>query len=272
MLGFDTQFWFASEFLRDGDLDYLAFVNFDRVDVRRAVWKPNGTFTVAQPDFFHVTAMEWDRDSVEIGATANLRLHSVNPLGRWVRLGAIEVDASPATNEFVSARALGLPDSVWVTDTLTVVPWVARGWTDDGDTDPTTAELAWRTGDATATAPVIVVTPVGGCSGSGDPGEIIDPALVADDGAPRMRALHRTPVSDGAALLLESAEPVHARLEIYDVQGRWLGTLADRDFPAGASVVPWSRAADASGDVPGVRFVRMVTPRGDRWARIVVTR
>lgn len=271
MLGFDTQFWFASEFLRDGAVDYFAFVNFDRVDVRRMVWKPDGTWTIAQPDFFHVTGLSWDRDSVEIGATASLKIRSVNPSGRWVKLLAVEEDAD-GVNEQLTAKSLGLPDSVWVADTLVTVPWVARGWTDDDDTDPTTTELSWRVGDVTAVAPRLVVTPIGGCSGGGDPGEIIDPALVAGrDALPAMRALHRTPVADGPAVLVETDAALRARLEVYDVQGRRLGTLADREFPAGASVVPWS-ASGMGPAGPGVRFVRLVSARGERWTRLVVTR
>lgn len=272
MLGFDTQFWFASEHLRDGDVDYLAFVNFDRVDVRRMVWKPDGTFTIAQPDFFHVKSLRWDRDSVEVGVPARLEIRSVNASGRWVKFSAHELDTD-GTNEPLSAASLGFADSVWVADTLVTVPWVARGWSDGDDADSTTAELSWRVADGTAVAPTLVVTPIGGCVGTGDPGEIIDPAIVAEaDAGPTLRALHRTPVSDGPAVLVETDVPVRGRLEIYDVQGRRLGTLADREFPAGASVVPWSREAAGGPAAPGVRFVRLVTPHGDRWTRIVVTR
>lgn len=272
MLGFDTQFWFASEHLRDGTVDYFAFVNFDRVDVRRMVWKPDGTWTIAQPDFFHVRSLAWDRDSVELGVPASLRIRSVNATGRWVKLAAVERDAD-GLDDYLDPAALGLPDSVWVTDTLVTVPWVARGWSDADDADSTTTELSVRVADLTAVAPTLVVTPIGGCSSPGDPGEIIDPAIVAsDDAAPSLRALHRTPIAEGPALLVETREPVRGRLEVYDVQGRRLGTLADRDFPAGASVVPWTRGAAGAEEAPGVRFVRLVTPHGDRWTRIVVTR
>jgi len=46
MLGLSTRFWFASEYLREGTHDYFSFVNFDRVDVREMVWKPDGTFSL----------------------------------------------------------------------------------------------------------------------------------------------------------------------------------------------------------------------------------
>ena len=61
MLGVNTAGWFASEYLRDGLLDYFCFVNGDRVEIDRMVWQPNATpprFTLQQPDLFHVRSLE----------------------------------------------------------------------------------------------------------------------------------------------------------------------------------------------------------------------
>ena len=101
----------------------------------------------------------------------------------------------------------------------------------------------------------------------GDPGdgEILDPARLqwlARTG-PQMRALGRTPISQAPALLVELPWAMNARVEVFDLQGRRLATLADRELPAGATVLPWEGAA-----ARGVYFARLVTPGATRWSRI----
>ncbi|NOT33436.1 MAG: family 43 glycosylhydrolase [Candidatus Eisenbacteria bacterium] len=273
-LGFSTSFWFASEFMRDGSNDYFCFVNFDRVDIRRMVWKLDGTFGVVQPDFFHVKSLSWAPDSVEIGSPVTVELRSINSFGgRWVKLYGAEVDGGPP-DDVLSAYELGLPDSVFVDDSLVTFPWIARRYHDADDADSTNSEVRILTLDGTAITSVLVVTPIGGCSGSGDPGEVIDPALRVDDHESlSLRTLQNSPTANGPVLLVQSDVPTHGRLEIFDVQGRRLGVLADRAFPRGASLVPWDGAAAAiAGARPGVRFVRLVTPQGQRWSKVLVTR
>ncbi|MFI5371879.1 MAG: hypothetical protein ACHQ52_09995, partial [Candidatus Eisenbacteria bacterium] len=97
-------------------------------------------------------------------------------------------------------------------------------------------------------------------------GEIIDPVrlqVLARIG-PQLRTLDHTPLSNAPALLVELPSAMPARVEVFDLQGRRLATLADQELPAGATVLPWDGAA-----ARGIYFARLVTPRVTRWSRIV---
>ncbi len=254
-VGFDTRFWFASEYLREGTHDYYCFANFDRVDVREMQWRPDGTFALNQPDMFHVTFIDWDRDSVDQGNPAELLIRSVNWGGRSVKLELTKLTGTSG-EEIIPNAAFDLPDSVVITDSLVIVPWLARRWMGPGDTD------SWRTGF---------------CGGGGsDPGgEIDDPGLrghLPPIGRITIRTLYHAPAGGGVALLvdLDTAQP--ARLDLFDVQGRRLGTLADRTMPRGATVLPLDPAQLGGRLRPGVYFARLVTPSATKWTRVVVSR
>jgi arabinan endo-1,5-alpha-L-arabinosidase len=271
-VGLDTRFWFASEYLREGLHDYYAFVNFDRVDVRELQWRPDSTFGLIQPDLFHVTSMDWDRDSVAVTDAAELRLHCVNYYGRYAKLEAARL-LGDGVEQLLPNSVLELPDSV-AADSITTVLWTAVRWQDSTDTDTSITRLVVRTTDHTASARVLYVGPRGFCTGGSDPGgEIIDPGLVKRLPDPaRLRTLYRAPVGDGLALLVELEAAYPARIDVFDVQGRRLGTLVDRTLPAGASLVPWEPARLGGSVRPGVYFARLTTPLGMRWSRVVVTR
>jgi len=273
-VGFDTRFWFASEYLREGLRDYFAFVNFDRVDVREMQWRPDGTFAVIQPDMFHVTFLGWDRDSVAQGNNAELRIRSVNGVGRWLRLELTKLTGTSG-EETIPNAMYGLPDSVHITDSLNVVSWVARRWIGPGDTDTSVTRLRVRTPDQTMTAQVLHIGPPGFCRGGDDGGEIIDPGLRTQHpplGRATFRTLTSAPVAGGLALLVDLEFAQHARVDVFDVQGRRLGTLADREMPRGASVLALDPAQLGGRPRPGVYLARLTTPRATQWTRVVITR
>jgi hypothetical protein len=272
-VGLDTRFWFASEYLRTGLREFFAFVNFDRVDVRELEWRTDGTFFLTQPDLFHVTSMSWDRDSVVQGDPAELTLRCVNWTGRRAHLEAVELH--DGIEELIPNQAIDLPDSVAITDTVATVAWQARRWQGGTDTDTSVTRLLVRTKDRTMEARVLYVGPPGFCGpGGNDPGgEIIDPALRRRDpplGRQVIRTLTRAPVGGGLALLVELDRAQPARLDVFDLQGRRLGTLADRVLPAGATVVPWDARRAGAGRA-GICFARLTTPGGTHWTRVVVT-
>ena len=276
-VGFDTRFWFASESLREGTHDFFAFANFDRVDVREMQWRPDGTFAVIQPDMFHVTYLGWDRDSVVQGNNAELIIRSVNGIGRWLKLELTKLTGTSG-EETIPNAAYGLPDSVHIADSLDVVSWVARRWLGPGDTDTSVTRLRVRTSDQTMAAKILYVGPPGFCRGGGDDpgGEIIDPGLRVQPlpplGRATFRTLTRAPVGGGLALLVDLESAQHARVDVFDVQGRRLGTLADRELPRGASVLAFDPAQLGGRVRPGVYLARLATPRETKWARVVVTR
>jgi beta-fructofuranosidase len=268
-IGLDTRFWFASETLRDGAHDFFCFANFDRTDVREMQWHADGTFSLTQPDPFHVLDLHWDRDSVVTGGIAELRVQSVNFGGRYAPIRASWLH--DGVEEPVANAAIGLPDSIVCADTLTTFGWSAQRV--PGAPDTSVTRLIVRLADSTAVAPVLYVGPTGFCGpGGSDPGgEIIDPGLVhrPTEGRMRVRALYHAPVTGGLGLVIELDAAAAVRLDVFDLQGRRLGTLADRTMTAGATLVPWD-AQRAGAQRPGVVFVRMTTPAGACWTRLVI--
>ena len=75
----------------------------------------------------------------------------------------------------------------------------------------------------------------------------------------------------GVRFTLPSAMP--ARVTLYDVLGRRLRTLHDGASPQGTTSLAWDRRDDAGREAaPGVYFVRLVTPQGERSARAALLR
>ena len=271
MLGISTRFWFASEHMSEGTHDYYAFVNFDRVDVREMIWAPDGTFSLDQPSATHVIDMHWNRDSVETGWLDTLLVKAVNPSGAWVGFEVGKLDSVTDAETLVPPAALGLPDSLQLADTLTTYAWPAVRYRDSTGTEGHTRFIL-RLADHTASAQTVFVGAAGTCSGTGDDpggGEIIDPARlqVLQGIGPQMRPLAANALTDAPALLVELPSAMPARVEIFDLQGRRLATLADRELPAGATVLPWE-----GGARHGIYFARLVTPHATRWSRIVRVR
>ena len=63
------------------------------------------------------------------------------------------------------------------------------------------------------------------------------------------------------------------RLAVYDVAGRRLATLLDRELPAGVTDVKWSGVDESGGRVAsGIYFVRLSCSRGAQVSRVVMLR
>jgi hypothetical protein len=75
------------------------------------------------------------------------------------------------------------------------------------------------------------------------------------------------PTGGQAELMLAIPREVHARVRVFDVQGREVATLADRVFRAGRHRLTWNAAATS----PGVYFVRVQVAGENRTSRIVVS-
>ena len=77
------------------------------------------------------------------------------------------------------------------------------------------------------------------------------------------RALHDTPLGATTALAVDLAAPTPARVDIYDLLGRRVRNLAERDLPAGVTVLPWDGRDQSGSHVGrGVYFARLLA--GDR--------
>jgi beta-fructofuranosidase len=290
MLGYDTSEWFASESMRDGDLDLFAFVDGDRIAFKTIVWGSGDNFALAEPSYFHMVSMAWTRPTVNENQYVGLRMTAVNgyayhlPLVAWVK------DAS-GFETAASFAGLGMSANPDLSADTTQVSWFTRRWP---STLPANQPMRVRvaTSDGTATTPWLTVYPnaiaprISTGPGGKMPYTPLDPdqpvvspnppsppedSIAHVMSAPEpaaLRVLTGSPLGGAPAVVLQLAAPVAARVEVFDVQGRRLVTLADRSFAAGTNVLVWD-GRDASGarSPRGLYFVRMSTP-----ARVLTAR
>lgn len=155
MLGQDTSTWYASEYFRDGLVDYFAFVQAERITIMRMVWGPDWQFSLAQPDWMHVVRMSWDSVRVAHGDTATLSILAANWAGGSATLDAVRV-RSDGTQAPIALDLLGLPTTVPLTGDTTRVAWRAEWLADSTDTS-SVLRLLVRVADQTAAAPLLEV-------------------------------------------------------------------------------------------------------------------
>lgn len=259
MVGIDTSPWFASEHMRVGMVDYFAAASQLAIEILRMDWETDSTFKLVQPSATHVLSVSWLGSEVSEGETATLRLAAVNPLGTQVPIEVHEIDAG-GNDSLIPNAAIGLPDMIELTADTTSFDWVAVRWPDADDLDSTDTELQVRLVDQTAVSPVLRVVPA----------QNVGVAPREESGAGDMlRFLPRSPL--GAAFHVEMASAGRARLDVLDVQGRLVRTLADGFMPAGTSLVPWvPHDRDGGRLAAGVYFVTLVTDEARRTVRLAV--
>src|SRR5262249_61490445 len=125
MLGYDTSDWFASETLRDGDLDLFAFATYDRIELRRIVWGIGDNFSLAEPDYFQMVSMDGTTAATDENQYVGLKLNAVNgtaqhaPLVAWTQ--APDGTQSPAAMD-----SLGLPANPDLSHDSLLVAWYVR--------------------------------------------------------------------------------------------------------------------------------------------------
>jgi hypothetical protein len=91
-------------------------------------------------------------------------------------------------------------------------------------------------------------------------------------GAPRLRA-SPVPARGAVTLAVEAAAAGPQRLEVLDVTGRRLRTLADGWVPAGARTLGWDGTDEAGRRLPaGVYLVRLAAGSSEVRARVVLVR
>jgi sucrose-6-phosphate hydrolase SacC (GH32 family) len=272
MLGVDTQLWFASELLRDGLVDYLVFADYDRTDFRRIEWHNDGTFALKPPALLHVWDMSWTVPTIVAGQNVGVTIKAVNAIGQYAHF-TVYACADDGSEVVVPNAEVGFPDSLALTKPTTTVNWSARTWPVPNQS----TRLIVRSSDLTAGTAVLTVCPpiidagsVGVREGSKlVPHEQLEFSRVRAGGG-EFRTLSSSPVG-GIAMLVDLAAPAGVRIDLYDLAGRHIRNLADRTFPAGATVVPWdARTADGTRARPGVYFARIRSAGSDRTLRILL--
>ncbi len=274
MLGYDTSFFYASEHMRDGLRDYFCFVNGDRIELREILWSSSWQFTLVQPPLLHVFDMGWQEPSVPQGELARLHFELANAFAGSVQLAAVWLDEANIEHP-VSLDTLGLPTFVsFPADSGTLV-WSAKRWPATNDTT-TTTRLIIRMSDRRSTAAVLRVSPPRPAvyTPPPPPGENDPPAPDPDDrltrGA-RMRALGRSALGSGPAVVLELMTPLEGKVDLYDLSGRRVRRLCDRLLPKGVSVLPWDGRDDSGSHLAhGVYFARFTSGALALGSRVVL--
>ena len=295
MIGGDTQLWIASETLVDGENDLFAFVNFNRIDIKRIVWGTGDNFTLAEPSPFHMVSMDFARPSVREGDPIGFTLISANGFAFSRQLEAF-VRLPDGSEVQVPADSVGLnPRPVMSRDT-TRYAWYPRRWPANGDTT-TAMRLRVAMDDGTASTGWLMVIPnprhrvptSGGGGTIEDPPSNEFPSAVREDtlafrprvtapvpeGAARtgLRPLRGSPIGGPHTLAFDLGSPGPVRLELFDLLGRRIATLADGTLPAGAHVRSWDgRDTGGTRVARGLVFARLTSSAGVQTTRLVVER
>jgi arabinan endo-1,5-alpha-L-arabinosidase len=293
MLGYDTSQWFASEVLKDGEHDLFAFASGDHIEILRIVWTGPDTFFLTQPSVFHMVGMDWSRQSVSENHFVGLTLRSANGFAFDGELEAWVKDASGAEVP-APLDSLGLPARPVLASNEVQLAWFARRWPANLPANqPMQIRVAMA--DGTASTPWLRVHANGveprpfepAIGRSPDEPEVLPDSVALDPvseeasevgGSPvrepvTPHVLRRTPLGGQTAIAFEIAEPTDVRVDVFDVSGRRVATLADRNFGPGAHVVPWDgRDLTGSRAPRGLYFVRLGTPRHVTGTKLVLDR
>ena len=274
VLGYDTATWYASEYLRDGGVDYFVYVDGEWVVFKKMVWGSDWRFSLAEPDPFHVVSMRWGSEIATPGSYVPLTIATTWGFNRTLQLEAVATDAA-GHETILDPESIGLPRSIAVTgDTMTV--WWVPSEAPTLDNGEIAQDIRVRVPDRTCESQPVVINsdpdppqwmkppssgPVGRPKEDGNP----------DGGIPGIRLMPRARAAGSADLLIEMPKESAARVDLFDLQGRRLRTLADRVLPKGPTLLGWD-GRDESG-VPlgrGIYFARLTSGGSARTVRVLL--
>jgi hypothetical protein len=281
MIGTNSLGWFASEYFRDGLVEYFAYVNGDRVEINRILWTTGWQFTLAQPELFHVQMAYWITPAVREGQNADLYIQAAWWAGRNAEFDCFWLDDDDVWHP-VSNEVLGIPDQIPLSDDLTHWSWIARSLPDSLGA-PEQPRIVLRLKDQTATTNLLQILPRLGNQdpGLGPPNPVDDPPAIPYSGGgadpvdtpfhPKLRTLRESMYGSQPAVLVEMPESQAARLDVFDLQGRRVRRVADRMLPKGATVMAWDGHDEAGARLPrGIYFARLTTPSTVLTTRILL--
>ncbi len=269
MLGYDTSTWYASEYLRDGTRDLFAFANGDRLEFHEIEWGAGWSFSLLEPPYFHVLGMNWADSSVTVADTARLALRTANWASGGPSLRTFVLDALGNETEVVP-ESLGLASHPVLASDQDTLAWLPQRWPRVSVRDTLyVMRMIVRTADSTAEAAPIAVRGVAvpDTSHGGD----LPPWPNEPIRRPIFRTLSHSPMGGAPAAVVILPDAADARVDLYDVRGRRVRTLAAGRLPRGATVLPWDGRDDAG--VPrerGIYFARLVTGGDVRTGRLLL--
>jgi hypothetical protein len=274
LIGLDTSGWFASEGLRDGTHQLFCYVVGDRIEMREMVFGSSWGFSLLQPPYFHVMNLAWASPAVTDGDTTAFFVQAANPASGNLTLKTFLVD-SLGVETPVAPESLGLAlPTALSSDTLSV-PWIASRWPRVPATDVTSiTRVRVRTADSTAASAILAI------HGRQVPAPGDEPPAWDPEPGPMphpvkhvffLRALHESPVGGPVALAVGLDVTTPVRVDVYDLLGRRVRNLAERDLPAGVTVLPWDGRDQSGSHVGrGVYFARLVAGSRQLTVRLLV--
>jgi len=221
------------------------------------------------PPPFVVMGIRWSADSVGTWNPVTLSVIASGWNGHALALEAVE--RMPGGGEDSLAMAdLGLPTMLTLTADTTRFGWTARIRRASGDTTIAQQLVVRATGGSAESSP-LKVTPPPPAPPPPPGGEPEDPPI--QDRRLAFRLLDRSVLGDLPSFLVDLPRAARTRLDVYDLQGRRVRTLADHDLAAGANVLSWD-GRDAGGVAVGrgLYFARLATPFATRTVKVVLTR
>ncbi|MEP7028824.1 MAG: hypothetical protein ABI960_09545, partial [Candidatus Eisenbacteria bacterium] len=296
----EPDYWFASEHYSEAGptttADYFCVVHaYDAppeynpptgsgedisvIEFRQMIWHPDGTFDLAAPN--PVRSLDASTPRARLGETIQLSVGVESGVGRQADLQVVRIVGAQETP--VAPQAVGLPATVnlgYLPGPVTI-PWTLRS---GGFALPATFEVRVASQPLRLSTQVTVVATDG--SSDQPPADapvtrarplsaLSQPPGVGDAAAePRqlqVREIGSTPLGGGRGLLIEMPEAGPARIEVYDVLGRRVRSLAVRDLPRGATIELWDGHDDQGRAVQrGIYFARVSTPFGRASGRFLV--
>lgn len=225
-----------------------------------------GPITILEPPPpppFKIDRLRWSSSVASCGESVTLCIIASNWNGHQATLQAVERLAGGADSA-LTIGDLGLPATVPLTADTTRLQWISRIRRASGDTTGTQVLIVRANGGVESQPLTSVLRQL--ADGGPEDGAPVDKL-------PRVRGLVRSVYGALPSFLIDMPGASHVRLDVYDLMGRRVRTVVDRDLPVGASVFAWD-GRDASGAAVsrGLYFARFVTPSVARTIKVVLTR
>jgi len=210
-----------------------------------------------------VQRIAWSTGLASSSEAVTLEIVASDWSGHSATLSAFERLPSGADSA-LTIGDLGLPAVLALSADTTRLTWSARIRRASGDTTGTQRLIIRATDDVESQPLSVVMQQVAG----GSSGE-----EVPIDRLPRIRRLALSVYGELPSFLVDLPRAAHVRLDVYDLMGRRVRTVTDRDLPPGATVVAWDgRNAGGGAADRGLYFVRFTTPSVSRTVKVVLTR
>jgi len=262
--------WFATEYFRDSEtgLEYFANCRIPFLEFRQLKWRiANDGFDLDQP--FAIRELLPQPTAAMVGQSIDLSIRAVNVNDggppKMARLEVLNVSVAGESLGVSTPASVGLPDSLPITSDVTHVTWIASA-----PMEPVRRYRVRLAPPATDVQSEIVTVYVPSRGGE-RPGDPHETKLGTVEERDELRLAARGTPGPLPILSFHLPDRSSVRLDLYDLRGRKVRRLFDRDLPRGSFDVMWDGRDDRGARLrDGVYFVRLETTGGRRQTRLVL--